>query len=83
MFGIGWRLNYLWEDQRVKLVHKGYVFCVMGFFIPIPLTLLIGEGSAEKVAIDDKTFDMRVTINHKLWGEIYRYQGRFVVGSST
>ena len=76
---LGWRMNYLWEGERVKLKHKGYVIYLMGFFIPIPLTFFFGEGNAEETAVDDNTFDMVVTITHPLWGKIYQYKGRFVV----
>jgi len=76
---LGWRMSYGWEDERVKLKHKGYVLYVFGYFIPLPLTLLIGEGYGEEVAVDDDTFDMVVTITHSLWGKIYEYKGRFIV----
>ncbi len=80
-FGIGWRMSYVWEDERVKLKHKGYVLCVLGIFIPIPLTFLMGEGYAEEVEVDDNTFDMSVSITHALWGKVYGYKGRFEVKS--
>ena len=74
---LGWRMNIVWEDKRVKLKHKGYAFCLFGYFIPLPLTMLLGVGNAEEVAIDDNTFDMFVDISHPLWGKIYEYKGRF------
>ncbi|OUR88472.1 hypothetical protein A9Q81_23800 [Gammaproteobacteria bacterium 42_54_T18] len=80
-FGIGWRMSYVWEDERVKLKHKGYVLCVFGIFIPVPLTFLMGEGYAEEVGVDDNTFDMSVSITHALWGKVYGYKGRFDVKS--
>ncbi|MCP4390912.1 MAG: DUF4166 domain-containing protein [Gammaproteobacteria bacterium] len=76
---LGWRMNYVWKDERVKLKHKGYVLYVFGYFIPLPLTLLIGEGNAEEVAVDEDTFDMIVAITHPWWGKIYEYKGRFIV----
>lgn len=76
---LGWRMNYVWEDERVKLKHKGYVLYVFGCFIPLPLTLFMGEGNAEEIAVNDDTFDMVVTITHPWWGNIYEYKGRFTV----
>ncbi len=76
---IGWRMNYEWEDEKVKLKHKGYVLYVFGHFIPLPLTFLLGEGNAEELAIDENTFDMVVTIFHPWWGTIYEYKGRFSI----
>jgi hypothetical protein len=78
-YRFGWRMNYLWEGDRVKLKHKGYVLYVFGWFIPLPLTFLLGKGYAEECAIDDDSFDMSVTITHPWWGAVYEYKGRFKV----
>jgi len=78
-FGLGWKMNYHWQDQQVQLRHKGYVFHLFGHFIPLPLTFLLGEGNADEVAIDDNTFAMNVTITHPWWGIIYQYKGQFEV----
>lgn len=77
--GLGWRMNYVWENERVKLLHKGYVLCVFGRFIPLPISYLLGEGYAEEVAIDENSFEMFVTITHPWWDKIYEYKGRFAV----
>ncbi|PHZ85337.1 DUF4166 domain-containing protein [Paremcibacter congregatus] len=77
--GFGWRMHYVWEAGRVKLKHKGYVFHLFGCLIPLPLTFLLGEGNAEEIAIDDNSFDMKVTITHPWWGKVYQYGGRFKV----
>jgi hypothetical protein len=78
-FGIGWRMDYVWEDRRVKLKHKGYALSVFGHLIPLPLTALMGEGYAEEIPVDDKVFDMFVHITHSLWGKVYEYKGQFRV----
>ena len=76
---LGWRMNYAWEDERVKLKHKGYVLYLFGRFIPLPLTGLIGAGNAEEVVLDDHSFAMQVTIEHPWWGKVYEYKGQFSV----
>jgi hypothetical protein len=76
-FGIGWRMNYLWQDGKVILQHKGYLLNLFGLFIPLPLTALLGAGYAEETAVDDETFDMFVEIRHPWWGKIYGYKGQF------
>jgi|AntRauTorcE11897_2_1112592.scaffolds.fasta_scaffold00112_9 hypothetical protein len=76
-FGIGWRMNYLWQDNKVILKHKGYVLHLFGHFMPLPLTVLIGKGYAEERAVDDNTFEMSMQIMHPVWGKIYGYKGRF------
>ena len=78
-FGLCWRLFYRWQDDKVKLIHKGYAFQLFGYLIPLPLTILLGQGYAEETAIDDDTFDMITTITHPWWGQIYEYKGRFKV----
>ncbi|MDD3019728.1 MAG: DUF4166 domain-containing protein [Alphaproteobacteria bacterium] len=82
-YGFGWRMGYFWEDGKVKLKHKGYVFHLYGIFIPLPLSLLIGKGYAEETPIDDNTFDMFMQIVHPLWGKVYEYKGRFEVKYET
>jgi predicted DCC family thiol-disulfide oxidoreductase YuxK len=78
-FGLCWRMQCVWEDNRVKLNHKGYALHLAGHFIPMPLTLLLGAGNAEEMAIDDNNFEMRVEITHPWWGSIYQYKGLFTV----
>lgn len=76
-YGLGWRTQFVWQDNRVKLLHKGYVWSILGHNIPLPLNTIFGVGYAEEVAVDDDTFDMSVTITHPWWGKIYQYNGRF------
>lgn len=78
-WGIGWKMDYLWQDNRVKLIHKGYVFNFFGFFIPLPVTFLLGKGYAEEQAIDENSFAMKVQITHPWWGKFYEYSGIFTV----
>lgn len=78
-FGLGWKMQYGWDGKKVILEHRGYALHLFGFFIPVPLTLLMGKGYAEEVAVDDMTFDMMTHITHPWWGKIYEYKGRFRV----
>lgn len=78
-FGLGWKMRYSWDGEKVVLAHRGYVLHLFGHFIPLPLTLLMGAGYAEECAIDDNTFVMRTHITHPWWGRIYEYKGRFEV----
>ncbi len=78
-FGLGWRMRYSLDGEKVVLAHKGYALHAFGHFIPLPLTLLMGKGYAEERAVDDKTFDMITHITHPWWGKVYEYKGRFKV----
>lgn len=77
--GLGWKMLYLWDGEKVVLQHRGYALRFFGYFIPMPLTLLMGKGYAEEVAVDDETFDMMTHITHPLWGKVYEYKGQFRV----
>jgi hypothetical protein len=76
-FGLGWKMLYLWDGKKVVLQHRGYTLQLFGCLIPVPLTLLMGEGYAEEIPVDDETFDMMTHIVHPWWGKIYEYKGRF------
>ncbi len=76
-FGIGWKTSFHWEHGCVKLKHRGYVLKLLGHYVPLPLTMLIGEGNAVEKPVDDHTFDMHMQITHPWWGKIYAYKGRF------
>lgn len=78
-FGFGWRMLYIWEDEKIKLKHKDYALKAFGHLIPIPFTLLLGKGYAEEIAVNDKTFDMMTHITHPWWGKVYEYKGRFEI----
>ena len=78
-FGLGWRMLYSWDGQKVVLAHKGYGLSLLGHIIPVPLTFILGRGYAEEIAVDDETFDMMTSITHPWWGKIYEYKGRFKV----
>lgn len=76
-FGLGWRMRYSWDGEKVVLAHAGYALRLFGHFIPIPLGLLLGEGYAQEVPVDERHFDMMTSITHPWWGKVYGYSGRF------
>ena len=78
-FGLGWKMQYSWDGEKVILAHRGYVLQLLGHLIPLPLTMLMGAGNAAEYPVDDTTFDMVVNITHPWWGDMYGYKGRFEV----
>lgn len=76
-FGIGWRLSYNWDGQKITLNHKGYVLKIFGLLFPLPLEFILGRGYAEETPINDNEFSMMTEISHPLWGKIYGYSGKF------
>lgn len=82
-FGLGWRMLYSWNGQKVILEHKGYTFSLGNIHIPLPLHFFLGTAYAEETPVDDNTFDMLTHITHPLWGRIYEYKGRFKIVEDT
>lgn len=76
-FGIGWEHTYQFNNGKVVLTQRGYVWKIFGYIIPIPLGLLFGRGYAEEEALTDTTFKMKVNLIHPLFGKMYEYRGEF------
>ncbi|MCE3255759.1 MAG: hypothetical protein K0R25_1253 [Rickettsiaceae bacterium] len=82
-YNIAWKFLYVFENDMLLLKHKGYALYLFGRFIPLPVTFLFGKGYAENQALSADEFRMKMTINHALFGEIYKYQGRFKITQIT
>jgi hypothetical protein len=78
-FGLGWKMSYSWDGEKVVLSHRGYALSLFGHLVPLPITILMGAGYAEERPVDDNTFEMETHIMHPWWGKIYEYKGRFEV----
>lgn len=76
-FGLGWRMRYFYDGKKVVMQHKGYVWQILGFNIPLPLEIFIGKSYAEEEMIDDNTYRITMTITHALFGRMYNYTGVF------
>ena len=70
-------MAYSWSGSKVILAHRGYVLRLFGFFIPVPLTILLGAGYAEEIPLNDDEFSMMTEIRHPWWGRVFGYGGRF------
>jgi Domain of unknown function (DUF4166) len=82
-FGICWKATCTYDGNKVKLVHKGYVWRVFGLQIPVPVQLLFGKGSAEEEATGPSSFRMSMDIIHPLFGHVFGYRGSFAVKAVT
>ncbi len=82
--GLGWKLAYQWHDaqQTLTLQHRGYVWRLLRWHVPIPLHWLLGQGYAEEKAINDNCFAMWTACTHPLWGVTFRYAGEFTLPPS-
>jgi len=78
-FGLGVRFNYNFDGKKVLIIHDSYVLNIFGLFIPIPISILLGKVYAEEEAIDDISFKMKMLLTHKWFGNIFEYNGTFIV----
>lgn len=77
--GIGWKLAYHWNGEKVTLSHRGYVWRVLGVTIPVPLSLVMGKGYAEEIPLSENTFKMWTHAKHFLFGKMFGYAGEFKI----
>lgn len=82
-FGIGWKLAYEWDGQKVILEHRGYVWRLFGMMLPLPLSLILGKGYAEETPLTDDSFAMWTHARHPLWGKTFGYSGQFQITEVT
>jgi len=76
-FGIGWKTAYKFEDNKVILEHKGYILKISSKYIRLPVTFLIGKGSAIEEAVSDNVFKMSMELRHPILGKLFEYKGTF------
>ncbi len=81
-FGFGYRMKYELQQNQVTLSHVNYLWRLFGRDIPLPIHWALGRASAFEKAISETEFEMALRINHRWFGEIYRYQGRFKIKES-
>jgi predicted DCC family thiol-disulfide oxidoreductase YuxK len=82
-FGIGWKLAYVWDGHKVILEHRGYVWRVFGFLLPIPVQIVLGKGYAEEQVLSEDTFSMWTHTMHPLFGKTFGYAGAFKITEVT
>jgi predicted DCC family thiol-disulfide oxidoreductase YuxK len=84
-WGFGWRAAYSWNEaeRKVVLAHRGYVWRILGFNLPVPLALLIGKGHAEEIPLSADSFRMWTRTEHPLLGATFGYEGVFRVTEVT
>jgi hypothetical protein len=81
--GIGWRCGYVYENCRVLLQHRGYVWRIFGIKLPLSWLgeFLLGRGDAFEEATGNNSFRMQMTLSGGLFGRLtaYSYEGEFTV----
>lgn len=78
-FGIGMRLAVTAEAGALVFRDMGYVWRGFGRLWPMPLGLLLGRALVEEHPDGPDRFTMRMSLRHPLFGELFRYSGRFTL----
>ncbi|HMG50900.1 MAG TPA: DUF4166 domain-containing protein [Inquilinus sp.] len=76
-FGLGIRLAVTAEDGALVFRDRGYIWRLFGLDVPLPMNLVFGRTTVEERPVDDHSFTMRLVITHPLFGDLFRYSGRF------
>lgn len=78
-FGLGWKIYFSYENEKVILKHKSYIWKIGKFTIPLPLNLILGTNYCEEITISDDEFYMDLQMRHKIFGLMFQYKGTFKV----
>lgn len=74
---LGLKMGVTVRDGKLYYEGRAYILKLGSWLIPIPEALVLGHTTIEEVAVDDKYFTMDFRLTHPLFGQIYRYAGRF------
>jgi hypothetical protein len=82
-FGLGMRLAVSAEEGALVFRDLGYVWRLGRLHLPLPLGLLMGTAYVEERPDPDDAdrFTMRMVLRHRWFGDVFRYSGRFRLGS--
>lgn len=81
-FGIGWKMAYRWDGEKVILEHRGYVLRIGKRMFRLPLEWIIGRGYAEEHPESNDTFSMLTYVLHPWFGKTFAYNGRFKISQT-
>ena len=76
-FGVGMRLKVTAENGAIVFRGAGYIWRVFGRDIPVPVGLFFGNAYVEERPVDENSFEMKMTLEHPLFGVMFRYEGAF------
>lgn len=76
-YGIGIRLKVSVENSALVFRDIGYLWRVFDIEIPIPGRWIMGSVYVEERPVDETRFSMKMTLNHPIFGTLFRYNGEF------
>lgn len=74
---LGLKMAVSVRDGKLYYAGRSYILKLGSLLIPIPEALVLGHTTIEEIGVDDEHFTMDFRLQHPLFGQIYRYAGRF------
>ncbi|SKA94246.1 protein of unknown function [Thiothrix eikelboomii] len=74
---LGLKMAVTVRDGKLYYEGRAYILKLGSLLIPIPEALVLGHTTIEEIGVDAKQFTMDFRLQHPLFGQIYRYTGRF------
>ena len=74
---LGLKMAVSMRDGKLYYAGRSYILKLGSLLIPIPEALVLGHTTIEEIGVDDEHFTMDFRLQHPLFGQIYRYAGRF------
>ncbi len=74
---LGLRMAVSVVDHQLHYHGKHYVIKLGKLLLPIPEWLVLGHTAIVETAINDDEFEMDFRLTHPLFGELFRYAGKF------
>lgn len=74
---LGLRMAVHMEDGNLHYEGRHYVMKLGKLLVPIPEWLILGHTTIVETALDEANFTMDFRLCHPLFGQVFRYAGRF------
>lgn len=74
---LGLKMAVTVREDKLYYEGRAYILKLGSLLIPIPEALVLGHTTIEEIGVDAEHFTMDFRLQHPLFGQIYRYTGRF------
>lgn len=74
---LGLRMALHVEDGNLYYEGRHYVVKLSKLLVPIPEWLILGHTTIVETALDETNFTMDFRLRHPLFGQVFRYAGKF------
>lgn len=74
---LGLKMAVTVHEGKLYYAGRAYILKIGKLRLPIPEALVLGHTTIEEIGIDAEHFTMDFRLQHPIFGQIYRYSGRF------